>query len=111
MNSNVNLINAGKYLNRICADMSVSKLYYYNIQYTLSTTILEYQLKHNLTSKDMANYLKISPKMLYKYESGNYNFSLSQILSFWLFLLLYHFLPPFCKWYNRKHLLLFSISE
>ena len=68
MNSNVNLINAGKYLNRICADMSVSKLYYYNIQYTLSTTILEYQLKHNLTSKDMA-----------KYESGNYNFSLSQI--------------------------------
>ena len=70
MNSNVNLINAGKYLNRICADMSVSKLYYYNIQYTLSTTILEYQLKHNL---------KISPKMLYKYESGNYNFSLSQI--------------------------------
>lgn len=79
MNSNVNLINAGKYLNRICADMSVSKLYYYNIQYTLSTTILEYRLKHNLTSKDMANYLKISPKMLYKYESGNYNFSLSQI--------------------------------
>lgn len=79
MNSNVNLINAGKYLNRICADMSISKLYYYDIQYTLSTTILEYQLKHNLTSKDMANYLKISPKMLYKYESGNYNFSLSQI--------------------------------
>ncbi len=79
MNSNVNLINAGKYLNRIYANMSVSKLYYYDIQYTLSTTILEYRLKHNLTSKDMANYLKISPKMLYKYESGNYNFSLSQI--------------------------------
>ena len=49
MNSKVNLINAGKYLNRIYANMS------------------------------MANYLKISPKMLYKYESGNYNFSLSQI--------------------------------
>ena len=75
MNSKVNLINAGKYLNRIYANMSVSKLYYYDIQYTLSTTILEYRLKHNLTSKDMANY----SKMLYKYESGNYNFSLSQI--------------------------------
>ena len=47
MNSKVNLINAGKYLNRIYANMSVSKLYYYDIQYTLSTTILEYQLKHN----------------------------------------------------------------
>lgn len=64
MNSNVNLINAGKYLNRICADMSVSKLYYYNIQYTLSTTILEYQLKYNLTSKDMASYLEVSSSML-----------------------------------------------
>ena len=79
MNSNVNLINAGKYLNRICADMSVSKLYYYNIQYTLSTTILEYQLKHNLTSKDMASYLEVSPSMLSNYESGDYDFSLSQI--------------------------------
>lgn len=79
MNSNVNLINAGKFLNRICADMSVSKLYYYNIQYTLSTTILEYQLKHNLTSKDMASYLEVSPSMLSNYESGDYDFSLSQI--------------------------------
>ena len=79
MNSNVNLINAGKYLNRICADMSVSKLYYYDIQYTLSTTILEYQLKHNLTSKDMASYLEVSPSMLSNYESGDYDFSLSQI--------------------------------
>ena len=57
MNSKVNLINAGKYLNRIYANMSVSKLYYYDIQYTLSTTILEYRLKHNLTSKDMACYI------------------------------------------------------
>ena len=79
MNSNVNLINAGKYLNRICADMSVSKLYYYNIQYTLSTTLLEYRLKHNLTSKDMASYLEVSPSMLSNYESGDYDFSLSQI--------------------------------
>lgn len=79
MNSNVNLINAGKYLNRICADMSVSKLYYYDIQYTLSTTILEYRLKHNLTSKDMASYLEVSPSMLSNYESGDYDFSLSQI--------------------------------
>lgn len=79
MNSNVNLINAGKYLNRICADMSVSKLYYYDIQYTLSTTILEYRLKHSLTSKDMASYLEVSPSMLSNYESGDYDFSLSQI--------------------------------
>ena len=79
MNSNVNLINAGKYLNRIYANMSVSKLYYYDIQYTLSTTILEYRLKHNLTSKDMASYLEVSPSMLSNYESGDYDFSLSQI--------------------------------
>lgn len=79
MSDDIELVNAGEYLNKLCADMSASKSYYYDIQYTLSTTILEYRLKHNLTSKDMANYLKISPKMLYKYESGNYNFSLSQI--------------------------------
>ena len=79
MSDGIKLVNAGKYLNKLYADLSVSKLYYYDIQYTLSTTLLEYRLKHNLTPKDMANYLKISPKMLYKYESGNYNFSLSQI--------------------------------
>ena len=79
MNSNVNLINAGKYLNSICADLSVSKSYYYDIQYTLSTTLLEYRLKHSLTSKDMASYLEVSPSMLSNYESGDYDFSLSQI--------------------------------
>ena len=42
MNSNVNLINAGKYLNRICADMSVSKLYYYNINKSIKK--LEFSL-------------------------------------------------------------------
>ena len=59
--------------------MSASKSYYYDIQYTLSTTLLEYRLKYSLTSKDMASYLEVSPSMLFNYESGDYDFSLSQI--------------------------------
>ena len=49
MSDDIELVNAGEYLNKLCADMSASKSYYYDIQYTLSTTILEYRLKHNLT--------------------------------------------------------------
>ena len=56
-----------------------SKLYYYDIQYMFSTTLLEYRLKHNMTLKEMSSYLEVTPKMLSKYESGDYNFSLSQI--------------------------------
>ena len=77
MSDDIELVNAGEYLNKLCADMSAS--YYYDIQYTLSTTLLEYRLKHNLTSKDMASYLEVSPSMLSNYESGDYDFSLSQI--------------------------------
>ena len=57
MSDDIELVNAGEYLNKLCADMSASKSYYYDIQYTLSTTLLEYRLKHNLTLKDMASYV------------------------------------------------------
>lgn len=79
MSDDIKLVNAGEYLNKLCADMSASKSYYYDIQCTLSTTLLEYRLKHSLTSKDMASYLEVSPSMLSNYESGDYDFSLSQI--------------------------------
>ena len=79
MSDDIELVNAGEYLNKLCADMSASKSYYYDIQYTLSTTLLEYRLKHNMTLKEMSSYLEVTPKMLSKYESGDYNFSLSQI--------------------------------
>ena len=79
MSDDIELVNAGEYLNKLCADMSASKSYYYDIQYTLSTTLLEYRLKYSLTSKDMASYLEVSPSMLSNYESGDYDFSLSQI--------------------------------
>ena len=55
MSDDIELVNAGEYLNKLCADMSASKSYYYDIQYTLSTTLLEYRLKHSLTSKEMAS--------------------------------------------------------
>ena len=67
MNDDIELVNAGEYLD---------KLY---IQYMFSTTLLEYRLKHNMTLKEMSSYLEVTPKMLSKYESGDYNFSLSQI--------------------------------
>ena len=79
MSDDIELVNAGEYLNKLCADMSASKSYYYDIQYTLSTTLLEYRLKHNMTPKEMSSYLEVTPKMLSKYESGDYDFSLSQI--------------------------------
>lgn len=80
MSDDIKLVNVGDgYLNKLCADMSPSKSYYYDIQYTLSTTLLEYRLKHNMTLKEMSSYLEVTPKMLSKYESGDYNFSLSQI--------------------------------
>ena len=66
MSDDIELVNAGEYLNKLCADMSASKL-------------LEYRLKHNLTLKDMASYLEVSSSMLSNYESGDYDFSLSQI--------------------------------
>ena len=71
MSDDIELVNAGEYLNKLCADMSASKSYYYDIQYTLSTTLLEYRLKYSLTSKDMASYLEVSPSMLSNYESGD----------------------------------------
>lgn len=79
MSDDIELVNAGEYLNKLCADMSASKLYYYDIQYMFSTTLLEYRLKHNMTPKEMSSYLEVTPKMLSKYESGDYDFSLSQI--------------------------------
>ena len=79
MNDDIELVNAGEYLDKLYAYMCTSKLYYYDIQYMFSTTLLEYRLKHSLTSKDMASYLEVSPSMLSNYESGDYDFSLSQI--------------------------------
>ena len=79
MNDDIELVNAGEYLDKLYAYMCASKSYYYDIQYTLSTTLLEYRLKHNMTLKEMSSYLEVTPKMLSKYESGDYNFSLSQI--------------------------------
>lgn len=79
MNDDIELVNAGEYLDKLYAYMCTSKLYYYDIQYMFSTTLLEYRLKYSLTSKDMASYLEVSPSMLSNYESGDYDFSLSQI--------------------------------
>ena len=82
MSDDIELVNAGEYLNKLCADMSASKSYYYDIQYTLSTTLLEYRLKHSLNSKDMASYFEVIPSMLYNYESGDYDFYIYQIFGY-----------------------------
>ena len=40
MNDDIELVNAGEYLDKLYAYMCTSKLYYYDIQYMFSTTLL-----------------------------------------------------------------------
>lgn len=58
MNDDIELVNAGEYLDKLYAYMCTSKLYYYDIQYMFSTTLLEYRLKHNMTLKEMSSYFR-----------------------------------------------------
>ena len=54
MSQQINLSSAYDYLEKLTSEMSASKLYYYDILYTLSTTVLENRLKREMTQKDFA---------------------------------------------------------
>lgn len=79
MSQQISLSSAYDYLEKLTSEMSASKLYYYDILYTLSTTVLENRLKREMTQKDFAKLLGISQAMVSKYESGDYNFTVKQI--------------------------------
>ena len=79
MSQQINLSSAYDYLEKLTSETSVSKLYYYDILYTLSTTVLENRLKREMTQKDFAKLLGVSQAMISKYESGDYNFTVKQI--------------------------------
>lgn len=79
MSQQINLSSAYDYLEKLTSEMSASKLYYYDILYTLSTTVLENRLKREMTQKDFAKLLGVSQAMISKYESGDYNFTVKQI--------------------------------
>lgn len=53
--------------------------YFYDINYIISTLLVKYRIKHNISQKQLAAKLGISHYLIYKYENGNYNFSLMQI--------------------------------
>ena len=52
---------------------------FYDINYAISTLLVEYRIKHNMSQKQFAEMLGYSHYMIYKYENGDYNFSLMQI--------------------------------
>lgn len=52
---------------------------FYDINYMISTLLVEYRIKHNMSQKQFAEMLGYSHYMIYKYENGDYNFSLMQI--------------------------------
>ena len=79
MSQQINLSSAYDYLEKLTSEMSASKLYYYDILYTLSTTVLENRLKREMTQKVFAKLLGVSQAMISKYESGDYNFTVKQI--------------------------------
>ena len=52
---------------------------FYDINYAISTLLVEYRLKHNMSQKQLAEILDISRYLICKYENGDYNFSLMQV--------------------------------
>ena len=52
---------------------------FYNINYVVSTLLVKYRLKHNMSQKQFAEMLGVSHYLVCRYENGDYNFSLMQV--------------------------------
>ena len=53
--------------------------YFYDVNYIISTLLVEYRIKHNISQKQLAKDLGVSHYLICKYENGDYNFSLMQV--------------------------------
>ena len=53
--------------------------YFFDINYEISTLLVNYRIDHDMTQKQLAEILGISQAMVSKYENGDYNFTLKQI--------------------------------
>ncbi|MEW5920938.1 MAG: helix-turn-helix transcriptional regulator [Bacillota bacterium] len=51
----------------------------YDIYYQISTAILKYRLKHNLSQTKLAKKLGVTQAMVSKLESGDYNYTIEQL--------------------------------
>ena len=66
-----------KEIEKIPPDKAID--YFYKINYRISTLLVKYRTDKKLTQKQMAEKLGVSCNKIYKYESGNYNFTLKEI--------------------------------
>lgn len=52
---------------------------FYDMLYTISTTILDSRIKQNKTQKEFGKLMNVSQTMVSKWESGDYNFTIKQL--------------------------------
>ena len=65
--------------NKLGGDESSSCIGLYEIYYQISTAIFDYRMKENLSQKELAERLSVTPAMVSKFESGDYNYSVEQL--------------------------------
>ena len=73
------LIPISECLDELRKHTSYKMSLYYDVLYEISTFIFDKRINSNMSRKDFAKVLGVTPQMLLKYESGDYNFSLFQL--------------------------------
>lgn len=78
--SEIKLVGVYEVVNKLipCNDEEHEK--YYKLLYEISTGIFEYRIEHKLSYKEMAAELGVSVYKLKRYENGDYNFTLRELI-------------------------------
>lgn len=72
-------ISAKEFLNEISKGRPESSKNKAEMLFNISSMIIDYRLENNLTQKQLAEFLEVTQGMVSKWESGEYNFSISQV--------------------------------
>lgn len=73
------LLDAWDLIDRLNGEQGNKKDTLYDIYYQISTAILKYRLKHNLSQTKLAEKLGVTQAMVSKLESGDYNYTIEQL--------------------------------
>jgi ribosome-binding protein aMBF1 (putative translation factor) len=73
------LLDAWDLIDKLNGEQGNKKDTLYDIYYQISTAILKYRLKHNLSQTNLAEKLGVTQAMVSKLESGDYNYTIEQL--------------------------------
>lgn len=75
------LCSVREFLKKYSTNISYESSLFYDVLYEISTFLFKIRTDTGMSKKDFAKVLGITPSMVSKYESGEYNFSLRQLCS------------------------------